>query len=139
MAAVQDRISRLGLEKHMLLPGPRTDTAFIFAASTIAAHPSHEEGFPNAVLEAMAAGKAVVAAAAGGTIEAVEDGHTGILVPPRNPKALSAAILRLLQDPACAQRMGEAGRARVREEFSLERMVRSYEELYDELTADRKE
>lgn len=138
MAAVQDRISRLGLEKHMLLPGPRTDTAFIFAASTIAAHPSHEEGFPNAVLEAMAAGKAVVAAAVGGTIEAVQDGRTGILVPPRNPEALAGALLCLLRDPACARRMGEAGKARVREEFSLEKMVRSYENLYEDLTADWK-
>jgi glycosyltransferase involved in cell wall biosynthesis len=138
MPAVRDKIAGLGLEKHVILTGTRADTTGILAASTLAVHPSHQEGFPNTVLEAMAAGKAVVAAAAGGTVEAVEDGRTGILVPPRNPEALAEAILRLLRDPARARRMGEAGRARVREEFSLERMVRSYENLYDELTADRK-
>jgi glycosyltransferase involved in cell wall biosynthesis len=138
MPAVRDRIAALGLEKHVILAGPRADTKGILAASTLAVHPSHQEGFPNTVLEAMAAGKAVVAAGAGGTVEAVEDGRTGILVPPRNPEALAEALLRLLRDPACARRMGEAGRARVREEFSLEKMVRSYENLYDELTADRK-
>jgi glycosyltransferase involved in cell wall biosynthesis len=135
MPAVRDRIAKLGLEKHMLLPGPRADTAGIFAASTLAVHPSHQEGFPNAVLEAMAAGKAVVAAATGGTVEAVEDGRTGILVPPRDPEALAEGLLLLLRDPALAQRMGEAGMARVREEYSLERMVRSYQDLYDELLA----
>jgi glycosyltransferase involved in cell wall biosynthesis len=138
MPAVRDKIAGLGLEKHVILTGARADTTGLLAASTLAVHPSHQEGFPNTVLEAMAAGKAVVASAAGGTVEAVEDGRTGILVPPRNPKALAEALLRLLRDPACARRMGEAGRVRVREEFSLERMVRSYENLYDELTADRK-
>jgi glycosyltransferase involved in cell wall biosynthesis len=133
MRAARDRIAKLGIEKHVLLPGPRTDTAAILAASTLAVHPSHEEGFPNAVLEAMAAGKAVVAAAAGGTVEAVEDGRTGILVPPRDPEALAEGLLLLLRDPALAERMGASGRARVQEEYSLEKMVQSYQDLYDEL------
>ena len=137
MAEVRNQIARLGLEMHVILAGSRADAPGIFASSTLAVHPSHQEGFPNAVLEAMAAGKAVVAAASGGTVEAVEDGRTGILVPPRNPEALAEAVLRLLRDPARAQRMGEAGRARVQVEFSLERMVRSYQDLYDELLAGR--
>jgi glycosyltransferase involved in cell wall biosynthesis len=101
----------------------------------LAVHPSHQEGFPNAVLEAMAAGKAVVATAAGGTVEAVEDGRTGILVPPGNPEALAEALLHLLRNPDLAHRMGEAGRARVREEFPVERMVRRCQELYEQLLA----
>jgi glycosyltransferase involved in cell wall biosynthesis len=137
MAEARNQIARLGLENHVVLAGARADTTGIFAASTLAVHPSHQEGFPNAVLEAMAAGKAVVAAASGGTVEAMEDGRTGILVPPCNPDALAEALLRLLRDPARAQRMGEAGRERVQAEFSLERMVRSYQDLYDELLAGR--
>lgn len=137
MAAVRDRVSALGLEKNVFLAGPRPDAPRVAASSTLVAHPSHEEGFPNTVLEAMAAGKAVVAAAGGGTAEAVADGRTGILVPLGNPAALAAALLSLLHDPARTRRMGEAGKARVREEFSMERMVRSHQELYDELLAGR--
>ena len=137
MAAARDRIAKLGLEKHMLLPGPVADTAAIFAASTLAVHPSLEEGFPNAVLEAMAAGKAVVATRAGGIPEAVEDGRTGLLVPPADPGALASAILELLRNPARAEAMGRAGRERAREHFSIERMVAAVEENYLELLEGR--
>ncbi len=133
MDAVRDRIAALGLERHVLLAGLRTDAVRIAAASSFVVHPSHEEGFSNTILEAMAAGKAVVATRAGGNPEAVVDGETGILVPPRDPSSLSAAILSLLRDPECTRAMGAAGRRRAVERFSVERMTREIESLYESL------
>ncbi|MBF8258821.1 MAG: hypothetical protein HW377_1195 [Actinobacteria bacterium] len=133
MNAIRTRVAELGLEHRVLLAGLRADALKIMAASSFVVHPSHEEGFSNTILEAMAAGKAVVATRVGGNPEAVIDGETGILVPPRDPSTLSAAILSLLRDPERARAMGEAGRRRVVEHFSLEKMVREIESLYDSL------
>jgi len=133
MEAVRARIAALGLDRRVLLAGLRSDALKIMAASSFVVHPSHEEGFSNTILEAMAAGKAVVATRVGGNPEAVIDGETGILVPPRDPAALSAAMLSLLRDPARALEMGAAGRRRVVERFSLGKMVREIESLYEGL------
>ena len=96
------------------------------------------EGMPNAVLEAMAAGLPVVATAVGGTPEVVVDGVTGLLVPPRDPDALARAIVRLLRDPQLRQDMGRAGRERVERHFSVYKMVRATEALYDELLREKR-
>jgi glycosyltransferase involved in cell wall biosynthesis len=88
------------------------------------------EGHPLAILEAMAAGKAVVATAVGGNGEAVEDGVTGVLVPPADAGALADAVGALLRDPARAARLGQEGRRRVEARFSLSAAVRANEELY---------
>ncbi|MBI5343655.1 MAG: glycosyltransferase [Deltaproteobacteria bacterium] len=135
MDAVRARIAAGGLERHVLLTGLRSDALKIAAASSFVVHPSHEEGFSNTILEAMAAGKAVVATRVGGNPEAVVDGDTGILVPPGDPGPLAEAMLALLRDPARAQAMGEAGRRRVVERFSLEKMVREIASLYEDLHA----
>jgi glycosyltransferase involved in cell wall biosynthesis len=82
------------------------------------------------VLEAMAAGLPVVASAVGGVPEAVSEGETGTLVPPRDSGALAQALGRLVADPALRSRLGEAGRLRVEREFSLERFEREHLELY---------
>jgi glycosyltransferase involved in cell wall biosynthesis len=95
--------------------------------------PSLLEGFGLSALEAMAAGKAVVASRVGGLPEVVSDGVTGILVPPSDPAALASAILSLLQDPARSARLGREGLARARERFPLKRMVGGWTELYREL------
>ena len=138
MGGVRSEIAALGLERHVLLAGLRADSVRIMAASSLVVHPSHEEGFSNTILEAMAAGKAVVATRVGGNPEAVADGETGILVPPRDPASLSGAILSLLRDPARARAMGEAGRRRVIERFPLEKMVREIESLYEDLLKEKK-
>jgi starch synthase len=89
------------------------------------------------ILEAMGAGKAVVATRVGGNPEAVSDGETGLLVPPQNPVALASAIIELLRDPGRAEAMGRAGMERARERFSLSAMVTAVEETYLELLEGR--
>ena len=137
MENLRRRIGEAGLSRHILLLGPRSDAAAIVSASRLVVHPSLQEGFSNAILEAMAAGKAVLATRVGGNPEAVEDGRTGLLVPPADPGALASAILELLRNTARAEAMGNAGRERVRERFSTERMVAAVEENYLELLEGR--
>ena len=119
-----------------ILAGWRDDIPEVLAASDIVTLPSRfGEGCPNAVLEAMAAGKPVVATRAGGTPEVVVDGETGILVPPENPTDLRAALVALAADPDRRRRMGEAGRARALEKYPVDRTVKAYESLYLKLTS----
>jgi glycosyltransferase involved in cell wall biosynthesis len=96
--------------------------------------PSYWEGLPLSVLEAMAFGLPVIATAVGGTPEAVRDGITGYLVPAHDATALAARIADLAADAAARERMGEAGRARQREHFTAERMVRDTLALYASVT-----
>lgn len=118
-----------------ILAGWREDVPEVLAATDIAVLASRfGEGCPNAVLEAMAAGKAVVATRAGGTPEAVVDGETGILVKPGDVDALRGALQLLAADPALRRRMGQAGRARALERHGVGRMVKAYEALYLKLT-----
>jgi glycosyltransferase involved in cell wall biosynthesis len=121
-----------------ILAGPRRDVPEILAASDIVALPSRfGEGCPNAVLEAMAAGKPVVAARSGGTPEVVKDGETGILHAPWDVDGLRRALLTLAADAPMRLRMGAAGRERAMQGFSLERQISAYGGLYSELTAAR--
>jgi glycosyltransferase involved in cell wall biosynthesis len=81
----------------------------------------------------MAHARPVVATPVGGTPELVVDGETGLLVPPRDPEALAAALRRLLEDPELARRLGEAGRARVAERFTAVEQARRIVEIYDDV------
>ena len=94
--------------------------------------PSYREGFPTAALEAAAAGKPLVAARATGSVDAVVDGETGILVPQRNAASLATAVESLLADSEAANRIGRAARERVRAAFSPDRLARGYISLYRE-------
>jgi glycosyltransferase involved in cell wall biosynthesis len=96
---------------------------------------SKAEGLPNAVLEAMAAGRPVVATAVGGMMEVVEDGVTGFLVPPDDPGTLAERMVRLLKDPSLARAMGQRGRRKVAEEFTAERMAHEFAGLYRDLVS----
>jgi glycosyltransferase involved in cell wall biosynthesis len=99
--------------------GPRRDIADLLRGAHIACQPStYREGLPKSALEAMAAGKPLVATDIPGCREAVVDGATGFLVPPRDPPALAAALRRLIEDPALRQKMALAARARAVEQFS---------------------
>ena len=127
----------LSIQSQVIFAGYRPDVAKMLAIMDVFVLPSLYEGFPNAVLEAMAMSKPVVATRVGGVPEAVEDGVTGLLVPPRDPEALAQAIIALLQDRERAKTMGRAGRERVERYFTVERMVQQTEALYEELIRDK--
>jgi len=124
------RAEALDIAANMIWLGEQAAAERLLAAGDIFVLPSHEEGFSNALLEAMAAELAVIATAVGGNPDAVVDEESGILVRPRDARALAAALKRLADDPALRRRLGEAARARVDERFSLERCVAHYESLY---------
>jgi glycosyltransferase involved in cell wall biosynthesis len=97
------------------------------AAADVVVHPSLNEIFPNAVGEAMACARPVIAADAGGTAELVGGEGAGVLVPPGDPDRLAAAVRELLEDPERRRRLGEAARHRIESEFPLTRMIARYE------------
>ncbi|MGI8421996.1 MAG: glycosyltransferase family 4 protein [Gaiellaceae bacterium] len=111
----------------VFLPGRVGDVAAYLERAELLVHPARWEGFGLALLEAMLAGKPVVASRVSSIPEIVVDGETGLLVPPDDPAALSTAILRVLRDPG---RLGEAGRERARREFSVARMAERTVEVY---------
>jgi L-malate glycosyltransferase len=129
---------RLGLGGRIILTNFRLDVPEILAELTVSVLPSIKgEGLPNSVLESMAAGLPVVATNSGGTLEAVEDGRTGFLVPPSDAAALAQAISTLLEDPSLRSRLGAAGKRRVVERFSLDRMALEMQALYTRLIQRR--
>ena len=123
----------VGMGERTLFLGERADIAELLQVMDVLVLPSAFEGMPNAVLEAMAAGVPVVASAIAGTREVVQDGHTGFLVPLGDRAALAKRINHLLEQPQLRRRMGEAGRAYVRQHFTVERMVSAHVRLYMEL------
>jgi glycosyltransferase involved in cell wall biosynthesis len=127
----------IGVSEHVVFTGDRTDVAMLLSGMDIFVLPSLYEGIPNAVLEAMASALPVVGTASGGTIEVIDDGSTGHLVPPADSLALADAILALLRDPARARAMGRAGRDRVASAFKIETTVAKTEALYEELLTEK--
>lgn len=121
-----------GLDSNFIFTGFREDVYSIIDKLDLVALPSLWEGFGLVLLEAMAMGKPVVATNVGGIPEIIQDGETGILIPPRNPDALADAIIKLLKDKGLTQRMGEAGRRRVKENFQAARMTKEIEHIYHE-------
>jgi glycosyltransferase involved in cell wall biosynthesis len=118
--------------------GPVSDIAGLLAGAHIACQPSsYREGLPKSALEAMAAGKPLVATDIPGCREAVVDGETGILVPPRDAQALAEALARLIDNPALRARMGAAGRARVEQNFSDAIICGKTLAVYESLVPDR--
>ncbi len=131
------RIARSrGIERSVRFLGSRTDVPDLLRASDLFVHPSREEGFSNAVLEAMSAGLPVVAFEVGGNAEAVEHGVTGLLAPARDHAALAAAMEELLADADRRKSMGEAGRKRACGSFSVNRMVAEMEAMYGSLAGE---
>jgi glycosyltransferase involved in cell wall biosynthesis len=128
-------IADLGLERAVVLLGwlDRDRVRSCLQEADVLLHASLSEGIPTVVLEAMACGVPVVATDVGGVREAVDDGVTGFVVPPRDPVALAATLSALWSDPALRSRMGAAGRARAESEFGLARNTASFTRLYREL------
>lgn len=124
---------RLDRDTQIICTGGVPDAALYYQLMTVYCLPTHREGFPNSVLEAHASGLAVVTTTATGAIDSVEDGVTGLLVPPADAAALSQALERLLADQALAMRMGAAGRERVARDFRPEAIWDALVALYREL------
>jgi glycosyltransferase involved in cell wall biosynthesis len=132
----RERLEALAGE-GVFLPGRVGDATAWYQRAELLVHPARWEGFGLALLEAMLAGKAVVATRVSSAPEIVVDGGTGILIPPDDVAALADAVLGLLGDPARAAGQGEAGLARARSEFSVARMAGRTAALYAEVSAER--
>jgi glycosyltransferase involved in cell wall biosynthesis len=129
-SALEREARELGVADRVRFLGRRDDVPALLAAADALVLPSSVEGLPLVVLEAMAAGRPVVATAVGGTPEAVVDGETGLLVRPGDVDALARAVDSLLADPERAGRLGEAGRVRVRERFDADAAAQRILGLY---------
>ncbi len=127
---VRARAIEAGLENVLRFMGRRPDALNFVAAADVFVNPSSVEGLPVAILEAMALGRPVVAAAAGGVPGIVKDGVTGILVEPNEPEALASGIEKMLNDPYLAERLGQAAQDMVEKEYGLEPMIRATEDVY---------
>jgi len=131
-ASLESQAKELGLSFCITFHGIQRNVGSHISAFDVACLCSVDhEGCSNVLLEAMALGKPVVATDLGGNEELVEHEKTGLLIPLRNPKALADAIIACLRQPDWAQAMGERAREVARTQFSLERMVKEYEQLYE--------
>jgi len=129
----------LGIDDRVLFLGERFDARDLVQLVEVAALCSTVECFPYAALEAMAAAKPVVSSAVGGMPELVEDGLTGYLVPPRDPRSLAVRMVTLLRDAGLARQMGQAGRRRLEDRFPFEGMrARVEAELVDAVASGRR-
>lgn len=130
-------IERLGIGDAVQLLGRREDISELMRAADVFVHTARWEGFGLVLLEAMQAALPVVAARAGAIPEVVDDGVTGTLVPPDDPRALAAALVELAQRPGLRHERGLAGFARLRDHFSPDAMARDVAAIYDSLVDAR--
>lgn len=126
----------LGLSERMIFTGYREDVASVMGAMDLLVHTAGEEPLGRVILEAMSLGIPCVAVDACGPSEIIEDGHSGLLVPADDPRAIASRVTELVGRQGAVERMGEAARARVRSVFSADRMVRLTEDFYDEALAE---
>jgi glycosyltransferase involved in cell wall biosynthesis len=134
---LQRLVDETHLRDHLRLLGRRSDIPEVLSAFDVFVLSSHDEGMSNAILEAMSMELPVVATDVGGTGEVVRQGATGLLVPPKDPVPLAAAIDEILSDPERGRRMGRLGRELVQERFSARAMVRQMQSLYITLLRER--
>lgn len=133
----EQEANRLGLRDRVEFLGAVRDMASFYASLDVFVLPSLGEGLPVSVLEAMAAGRPVVASALSGIPEAVRHGVEGLLVPPGDVPALSAALGQVISDPALRLEMGRRARARALRDFTVDRMVDAVAEVYDRMLGVR--
>ena len=128
--ALRELARELGVHDSVDFPGAVSHVPGMLAGAGLYVQASHQEGLPNAVLEAMASGLAVVATRVSGHEDVVAHGSTGLLVPPNDPAALAAAMQTLLDDPDLRRRMGHAGRATIERTYCAEIVTASLLRLY---------
>ena len=136
-ATLEKQIKHLNLTKRILLPGFREDVLSLMKSADLFVMSSVTEGLGSAVLDAMAMGHAVVGTRAGGIPEAVVPDQTGLLVDTADPKALAAAIVKLLKDATLRKQFGAAGLKRVAEQFDVDHLVDGTLDVYRRVTATR--
>jgi len=136
---LERQAAALGLTESVHFTGEIADVRVPLAAMDVFVLPSHAEGMSNALLEAMAAARPVVATAVGGTREVLEGGRTGVLVPPGDPTAMAREVLALLTNASHATRLATAAAHRVQETYSAHAMVQSLEALYTDRLEDKGE
>lgn len=130
-----DLAERLSIRDRLILVGFQEDVVPFLGAMDLFVLPSHSEGLPITILEAMAAARPVVATAVGGIPEVVRDGETGMLVPAQDPRRLAEAILGLLEAPGLARVMGDEGRRRIQALFALEEEALQIATVYRKVLA----
>src|SRR5438128_208666 len=128
--ALERLVKEYRLEKHVLLPGFRTDVMGCLKSFDLFVMSSVTEGLGTSLLDAMACSRPIVATTAGGIPEVVDQGVTGLLVPPRDHAAMADAIIALVNDQARRRQMGDAGFARVNDRFTVERMIAGTAAVY---------
>lgn len=128
--SVELEVESLKLGNNIIFPGKRDDIARILSIMDVFMLTSLVEGLPNTILEAMACGLPVVATNVGGIPEVVKNGKSGILVEPRDYRAIADAVMRLLENVSLRKEMGRRGREIVERKFGLDRMIEDYENLY---------
>jgi glycosyltransferase involved in cell wall biosynthesis len=133
---LEARVEQLGVTRHVHFLGVREDMPDLLASLDLYVHSTLFEGMPNAVMEAMLAGNPVIVTAVDAVPELILEGRTGWLVPPRDVDALAQRIIYALDHPEEARRVGAAAAERMRREFSVAKMVQSFDTLYHDLLQD---
>jgi glycosyltransferase involved in cell wall biosynthesis len=127
---LQHLVADLSIGSFVRFLGLRADVPEVLATCDLFTLPSIQEGLPIVILEALAAGKAVVASEVGAIPDVIRHGATGMLVPPGNVDALADALCLLIEDEEARQLLGQSGRKLVREAYDFERTVGQYDDLY---------
>ena len=135
-ANLEEQVARLGIGGSVIFTGYREDVPEILTAlDCVVLSSTRDEGVPQSVAQALAMARPVVVTDVGATAELVENGVTGILVPPSNAAALAEGILSVLREPETASQRALSGQQRVRERYSVERMAEQVERLYERLVS----
>lgn len=137
MHGLAQRTRELGVQGRILFTGMRRDVPHLLAAADVSILPSHSEGFPNTVIEAMASGLPVVASSVGGIPELIQHGRTGLLVPPGDVTALAESMVTVLSNSFLSRRLGEAARLHIRSRFSFEKMCCETIALYRNVLSEK--
>ena len=136
-SVLKQQVMDFGLAQNVRFVGHLENVREVWPSVDVFVLPSLSEGMPLSLLEAMAAGVPAVATRVGGVGEAIEDGKTGLLVPPGDRHSLAESIIKLLENPTVARQMGKAAQETVVRRFSLAKMVQAYQEIYTELIQRR--
>ena len=134
---LEEMVGKLGIGDKVILPGFREDVPEILSILNLFVLPSHLEGLGTSLMDAMYMKVPIVATTAGGIPEIVEDGKNGLLVPPKSPKILAQAVIKLLKDKSLQKNFSREGRKRVIQEFEISTVVEKIEGVYQQLMKPR--